>query len=216
VTPERFRRLRAALERRQPDLTVLMDGVHKSHNFSAILRSCDAVGVLEAHVVAPEGAVAVHHAASAGTKKWIAVRGHADVAEAAAHLHARGFRLLAAHPSAHALDYRSVDYTLPTALVLGAELHGLSGAALSMADAHITIPMVGLVHSLNVSVASALVLFEAYRQRSAAGMYERSRMSPEDFSRRLFEWAHPTLARRRREAGRPYPALGPDGEVTPD
>jgi tRNA (guanosine-2'-O-)-methyltransferase len=216
VTPERFRRLRAALERRQPDLTVLMDGVHKSHNFSAILRSCDAVGVLEAHVVAPDGAVAVHHATSAGTKKWIAVKGYADVEKAAARLRERGFRILAAHPSSAALDYRDADYTLPTALVIGAELHGLSADALALADAHVTVPMVGLVHSLNVSVATALVLFEAYRQRSSAGMYEQSRMSPEDFSRRLFEWAYPTLARQRREAGRAYPALGPNGEMLVD
>ena len=216
MTPERFRRLRSALERRQPDLTVLMDQVHKPHNFSAILRSCDAVGVLEAHVIAPEGAVAVHHATSAGTKKWISVRGHRRVGEAAVELRGRGFRLIAAHPSSTALDYRAVDYTLPTALVLGSELDGLSPEALAAADAHVTIPMVGLVHSLNVSVASALVLFEAYRQRSAAGMYERSRLPPDELSRRLFEWAHPTLARQRRAAGRAYPALGPDGEVMPD
>jgi tRNA (guanosine-2'-O-)-methyltransferase len=216
VTPERFRRLRAALERRQPDLTILMDGVHKSHNFSAILRSCDAVGVLEAHVVAPDGAVAVHHAASAGTKKWIAVKGHPGIGAAASHLRGRGFSILAVHPSSSAIDYRAADYTRPTALVVGAELHGLSPEALSTADAHITIPMVGLVRSLNVSVASALVLFEAYRQRSVAGMYEQTRMSPEAFSERLFEWAHPTLARQRREAGRAYPALGSDGQVLAD
>ena len=195
---------------------MLMDGVHKPHNFSAIVRSCDAVGVLEAHVVAPDGAVALHHATSAGTKKWVAVKGHASVAEAAAHLRERGFILLAAHPSDAALDYRDVDYTVPTAVVLGAELHGVSAAALEFSDAHITIPMVGLVRSLNVSVASALVLFEAYRQRAAAGMYERSRLSAEDFSTRLFEWAYPALARRRREAGSAYPALGPDGELLPD
>ncbi len=216
MTPERFRRLRAALERRQPDLTVLMDQVHKPHNFSAILRSCDAVGVLEAHVVAAAGAVAVHHATSAGVKKWIGVRGHASVAAAAAHLRDRGFQLVAAHPSPQALDFRGVDYSAPTALVLGAELHGVSPEALALADVHVSIPMVGLVHSLNVSVASALLLFEAYRQRSEAGMYERSRMTHEELARRLFEWAHPTLARRRREAARPYPALGPDGEVLPD
>jgi tRNA (guanosine-2'-O-)-methyltransferase len=216
VTPERFRRLRAALERRQPDLTILMDGVHKSHNFSAILRSCDAVGVLEAHVVAPDGAVAIHHATSAGTKKWIAVKGHPGIAEAASHLRHEGFAIVAVHPSSTAIDYRAADYTQPTALIVGAELHGLSPAALSSADAHVTIPMVGLVHSLNVSVASALVLFEAHRQRAAAGMYERSRMSPESFSARLFEWAHPTLARQRRAAGRAYPALGADGEVLTD
>jgi tRNA (guanosine-2'-O-)-methyltransferase len=216
MTPERVRRLRSALERRQPDLTVLMDQVHKSHNFSAILRSCDAVGVLEAHVVAPAGAVAVHHATSAGTKKWITVKGHADVSQAAAVLRGQGFRLVAAHPSSTAIDYRDVDYTVPTALVVGAELDGLSSDALSLADAHVTIPMVGLVHSLNVSVASALVLFEAYRQRAAAGMYERSRLAPEEFARRLFEWAHPTLARQRRAAGRAYPLIGPDGEILPD
>jgi tRNA (guanosine-2'-O-)-methyltransferase len=174
------------------------------------------VGVLEAHVVAPAGAVAIHHATSAGTKKWIAVRGHPSVEEAARHLRARGFRLLAADPSPSAVDYRRVDYTAPTALVLGAELHGVSDEALALADEHVTIPMAGLVRSLNVSVASALLLFEAYRQRASAGMYERSRLPPEELVRRLFEWAHPILAKQRRAAGRAYPSLGPDGEVLPD
>jgi tRNA (guanosine-2'-O-)-methyltransferase len=216
MTPERFHRLRAALARRQPDLTVLMDEVHKAHNFSAILRSCDAVGVLEAHVVATGGALAVHHATSAGTKKWVAVRGHASVPEAIAELRRSGFTLAAAHPSAEARDYRDVDYTRPLAIVLGAELHGLSRAALDLADVHVTIPMVGLVHSLNVSVATALLLFEAQRQRAAAGMYARSRLTPVEFERRLFEWAYPSIARRRREGGRPYPQLGPDGELLGD
>ncbi len=216
MTPERFRRLSAALTRRQPDLTILMDRVHKSHNFSAILRSCDAVGVLEANVVATEDAVAIHHATSAGSKKWVGVRQHASVEEAIGRLRERGFKILAAHPSPGARDYRDVDYTEPTALALGAELRGLSPEALALADTHVTIPMVGLVQSLNVSVAAGLLLFEASRQRSAAGMYERSRLPPEEFVSRLFEWAYPTLARGRREAGRPYPALGADGEILPD
>lgn len=216
MTPERFRRLRAALTRRQPDLTILMDRVHKSHNFSAILRSCDAVGVLEAHVVASEDAIAIHNATSAGSKKWVVVRRHPSVEEAIGRLRGRGFRIVAAHPSPGARDYRDVDYTEPTALTLGAELRGLSPEALALADTHVTIPMVGLVQSLNVSVAAGLLLFEASRQRSAAGMYERSRLPPEEFASRLFEWAYPSLARRRREAGRPYPALGPDGEILPD
>ena len=216
MTPERFRRLSAALTRRQPDLTILMDRVHKSHNFSAILRSCDAVGVLEANVVATEDAVAIHHATSAGSKKWVGVRQHPSVEEAIGRLRKRGFKILAAHPSPGARDYRDVDYTAPTALTLGAELRGLSHEALALADTHVTIPMVGLVQSLNVSVAAGLLLFEASRQRSAAGLYERSRLPAEEFASRLFEWAYPTLARRRREAGRPYPALGRDGEILPD
>lgn len=213
---ERFERLRSVLARRQPDLTVLMDRVHKSHNFSAILRNCDAVGVLEAHVVVPETGLDLHHGTSAGTKKWIHVAYHHDVVAAIALLKERGFSVLAAHPSPDAVDYREVDYTRPTAITMGAELHGVSPEALELADVHVSLPMLGMVHSLNVSVATALLLFEAARQRSAAGMYDKSRLSDQDFDKHLFEWVYPTLARSRRRGERPYPKLGPEGEILPE
>lgn len=213
MRPERFRRLQAVLARRQPDLTVLMDRVHKAHNLSAILRNCDAVGVLEAHVVTDEPGLEIHHATSAGTKRWISVHRHDGIGAAVRHLRERGFRVLAAHPSASALDYRDVDYTQPVALVLGAELKGVSAEALELADGHVVIPMTGMVRSLNVSVASSLLLYEAYRQRSANGMYDVSRLEPADFEARLFEWAYPTLARSRRRRGLPYPRLDADGQI---
>lgn len=213
MTPERFRRLRAALTRRQPDLTVLMDRVNKSHNFSAILRNCDAVGAMDAHVVPPENGLDLHHGTSAGTMKWINVRYHDAVTPAIDALKASGFQVLAAHPSDAAADYREPDYTIPTAVVLGAELYGVSDEGLAAADTHVSIPMMGMVHSLNVSVATALLLFEARRQREAKGMYDASRLSEDDFTRTLFEWAYPTIARGRRDAGRPYPLLTEDGEL---
>jgi tRNA (guanosine-2'-O-)-methyltransferase len=213
---ERFHRLRAVLARRQPDLTVLMDGVHKSHNFSAILRNCDAVGVLEAHVVVPEGGLDLHHGTSAGTKKWVHVTYHRRVSVALARLKEEGFAVVAAHPAADAVDFRDLDYTRPTAIMVGAELHGVSPEGLELADEHVSIPMRGMAHSLNVSVATSLLLFEAARQRSEAGMYDESRLSPEAFEERLFEWAYPTLARARKRDGRPYPELGPDGEILRD
>jgi tRNA (guanosine-2'-O-)-methyltransferase len=216
MNPERFARLRRALTRRQPDLTVLMDRVNKSHNFSAILRNCDAVGVLEAHVVPPEKGLEVHHGTSAGTRKWVSVHRHADVPTAVAHLKERGFTILAAHPSADAADYREVDYAIPTAIVIGAELDGVSEESLQLADARVAIPMAGMVHSLNVSVATSLLLFEAMRQRQDAGMYEESRLDPEEFERRLFEWAYPSLASVRRRAGHPYPHLTDRGEIIRD
>lgn len=215
MRPERFRRLREVLVRRQPELTVLMDRVNKAHNFSAILRNCDAVGVLEAHAVAAEPGLEIHHATSAGTKKWVRVRRHESVEEAIAHLRARGFAVLAAHPSENALDYREVDYTRPVAIALGAELRGVSAEALEQANALVSIPMMGMVHSLNVSVASSLLLFEALRQREAAGMYEESRLDPETFQARLFEWSYPTIARSRRAQGLPYPPLDADGQIQP-
>jgi len=213
MRPERFHRLRTVLARRQPDLTVLMDEVNKSHNFSAILRNCDAVGVLEANVVSPEGGLDVHHGTSAGTKKWVGVRYHRDVTSAIGALKEEGFTVLAAHPSSAAVDYREVDYTRPTAVTVGAELRGVSEEALHLADRLVSIPMLGMVHSLNVSVATSLLLFEAARQRQSAGMYDACRLPPERFEATLFEWAYPTLARARRAQGRPYPELGPDGEL---
>lgn len=190
-----------------------MERVNKSHNFSAILRSCDAVGALEAHVVPPGHGVDLHGPTSAGSDKWIDVHRHHDVESAVQSLHRRGFTVLAAHPSPDARDYRALDLTRPTAFMMGAELYGISHEGLELADAHIVIPMAGMVRSLNVSVASALLLFEAKRQRDAAGMYERPRLDEESFGRRLFEWAYPDIAARCREASVPYPALGPEGTL---
>jgi tRNA (guanosine-2'-O-)-methyltransferase len=213
MNPERFARLRSALQRRQPDLTLLMDGVNKSHNFSAILRNCDAVGVLEAHVVPPPRGLAIHFESSAGTKKWVSVRRHETVRAAASQLKEAGFTLLAAQLSPASIDYRDVDYTIPTAIVMGAELDGVSQEGLRLADEHVKIDMVGMAHSLNVSVATSLLLFEAKRQRDAAGMYEETRLSTEAFRNRLFEWAYPSIAILRQRAGRPYPKLSDDGEI---
>lgn len=192
-----------------------MDRVHKPHNLSAILRSCDAVGVLEANAVPPEGGLEIPAASSAGSAKWVKVRRHPDAVAAAATLRAEGFRIVAAHPTSGARDFRDCDLTLPTALLVGSELRGVSDEGLALADEFVVIPMVGMVRSLNVSVASAVLLFEAFRQRQAAGMYASSRIPPERRHMILFEWAYPRLARRLRDEGRPYPELGDDGSVDP-
>jgi tRNA (guanosine-2'-O-)-methyltransferase len=216
MRPERFHRLRDALSRRQLDLTVLMERVSKSHNFSAILRNCDAVGALEAHVVPPAHGLAVHHTASAGTRRWIRVHRHTDVAGAVAALRGRGFQILAAHPSDEAVDFRDLDYTGPTAFMMGAELYGLSEDGLALATRHVVIPMMGMVQSLNVSVATAILLYEAQRQRVAKDMY-RPRPVDDPTSRdTLFRWAYPALARRFDADGRPYPSLDEDGQILKD
>jgi tRNA (guanosine-2'-O-)-methyltransferase len=212
VNPERFGRIRAALDRRQPDLTVLMERVNKPHNFSAILRNCDAVGVPRAHVVLPEKEIDLHHHTAGGTTRWVQVRVHQTVESAGEALRASGFRILAAHPTEKARDYRDVDLTQPVAFMVGAELDGLSEAGLSVADEAVQIPMLGMVHSLNVSVAAALLLYEALRQRQAAGLYSRSRLEEGEYQRLLFEGAYPEIARVLRSKNEPYPSLSPDGE----
>ncbi len=212
MNAERFRKLQEVLGRRQPDLTVLMERVHKSRNLSAILRNCDAAGVLQAHAIPPKDGLEIHAHTSAGTSKWVKVVRHRTLQAATECLRTEGFRIVAAHPGDGAADYRDVDFTAPTAIMVGAELLGLTEEALGLADQLVEIPMRGMASSLNVSVATALLLFEAARQRTAARMYRTSRLAPEEFERILFEWAYPRVSRRLREDGRSYPTLSPTGE----
>lgn len=216
MTPARFQQLNAALDRRQPDLTVLMDDVHKPHNLSAVVRSCDAVGVLEVHAVSPGGEVARFHLRAGGSSRWVPIVLHADIDTACDTLEASGHQLVAAHFSPQACDFRQVDYTRPTALLLGSELRGVGAAAAARAHQHVSIPMHGQVASLNVSVAAAVILFEAERQRAAAGMYDHPRLGEPRRTALLFEWGYPRLAGWCRQHGRPYPALDGQGFLAGD
>ncbi len=214
MTPKRFAKLRAVLDRRQPDLTVLLDNVHKTHNFSAIVRSCDAVGAFEAHAVWPDPRLKANHMSSGGTGKWVRICVHPDLDAAASTLKEKGMRIVAAHRDESALNYRQVDFTRPTAILLGAELDGVSKAGLNHADLRVAVPMAGMVESLNVSVAAAILLFEAQQQREAAGLYDRSRLDPEVYAHTLFEWCHPEVAAYCRRNNLPYPALDENGDIS--
>lgn len=218
-TPERYAKILRVLHKRQPTLTVLMDEVNKPHNLSAIVRTCDAVGVLEAHAVPPKGGRLAefeghtYEATSGSAHKWVKVQPHPDAISAVRDLQGRGFQVLATHLSQRSIDYREVDYTRPSCLLLGAEKWGVSDEAARAADANIIIPMFGMVQSLNVSVAAATILFEAQRQRLAAGLYDTPQLPADKLAKLAFEWAYPELAATLQERGEVYPALDEQGEI---
>lgn len=216
MTPERKARVEGVLDRRQPELTVITENIHKPRNFSAVVRTCDAVGIPALHVVTNTDRVDRHWHTSQGAEKWVDVVLHDTVSEACQAVKSRGFQVLGAHLSDAAVDYREVDYTKPTALLMGTELFGVSEAALAHVDQEITVPMMGMSQSLNVSVACAVVLYEALAQRRAAGLYAVRRLDEATYERFRFEGLHQTLARWCREKGLPYPALDEDGELLSD
>lgn len=213
MTPERYQRLRAVLDRRQPDLTLITDNVHKGRNLSAIVRTADAAGIAEMHAVLDDKDYKAFRGTAMGSHSWVEVTRHRDISALITGLQAEGYQVLATHLDATSVDYREPDYTRPTALLLGAEKRGVSAEACALADAHITIPMMGMVQSYNVSVAAGIILSEAQYQRQRAGMYARPRLDDETYQRLLFEWAHPEIRDFCRARQLPYPALREDGEI---
>lgn len=192
-TTRRQDRVKGVLSRRQPDLTVVLENVHDPHNVSAALRSCDAVGVLKAHAVytieePPNGAGARH--ISAGAAKWVPVDQHASIAACYAVLREEGFAILVTAIGPGARELFEWDLTQRVAIVFGNEMRGASEEAISLADGMIEVPMAGMVQSLNISVACAVCLYEAYRQRRAAGAYDAPKIEAEALHILEEDWLH--------------------------
>jgi len=218
VTPERLAKLRATLDRRQPDLSVLADYVHKPHNIAAIIRTCDAVGIGNVQLAMGDRDKQRFKTASGtalGSDRWVDVQLHDDIASTVDSMQAQGVQVVAAHLSPKAVSYREVDYTKPTALLLGAEKNGVSDVIAEQVDQPIIIPMMGMVQSFNVSVAAAIILSEAQHQREKAGMYDARSLDQKTFDTTLFCWANPRVADYCDRKGIPYPTMDEDGNIDP-
>jgi tRNA (guanosine-2'-O-)-methyltransferase len=213
MTPERYRKIVDVLNKRQPDLTVITDEVHKGRNISAIVRTCDAVGIDTVHAVLPKAGFQHYRGTALGSEKWVEVKLHESPLEPIQQLQQGGFQVVAAHLSDTALDYREVDYTQPTALLLGTEKYGVSEVALEQVDKHITVPMMGMVASFNVSVACAIIMAEARHQRERAGLYKESRLPRDLYQERLFCWCYPDLADYCHLHDLDYPLMDSEGDL---
>ena len=214
MTPERFQKIKDILNKRQPDLTVVLDNVHKPHNLAAIIRSCDAVGISDIYGISSnEQKVGINLKSASGSNHWVNLHIHHSVPNVISELKQSGFSIYAANGSTKAIDYRKVDYTKPSVIVLGAELDGISPETLDAVDEVIKIPMQGMVESLNVSVANAVILFEAQRQRLQAGLYEKCRLDKNTVEKLLFEFSYPEAAKVYQSKGEPYPELDTEGQI---
>ena len=213
MTPERFEIITRVLSQRQPDLTVIADEVHKGRNMAAIVRTCDAVGIAKMYSVVPDNGYRPYRGTALGANKWVEVELCDKLRDGVKKVKAEGMQIVSAGLDEHAVDFREVDYTRPTALLMSNEKHGLSDLAKEHSDHIVTIPMVGMVESLNVSVAAAIILNEAQYQRQKAGMYATCRLPEQEFNRLFFRWAHPKITEFCDEKGLAYPALREDGEI---
>ncbi len=188
-TLRREERVRQVLARRQQDLTLVMDNIWDPHNVSAILRSCDAFGVLRVHLYyTTEPWPDLGKKSSASAKKWVERVRHDEPAELVSGLRGHGFQILRTGFSDTARPPWEYDLTRPTAVILGNEHRGVSPELCALAPDEVFIPMQGMVQSFNVSVAAALILYEAAGQRRREGLSASALLPPEELERRAVEW----------------------------
>jgi len=189
LTQRRQERIREVLCRRQRDLTLVLANIHDPHNVSAIYRSCDAFGVPRVHLYYTQTAFpALGSKSSASARKWVESVRHDDAAAMVAGLRSDGHQILGTGFSPRARPLTEWDMTRPTAIILGNEHRGLDPELEERIDGEVYIPMQGMVQSLNVSVAAAITLYEAWRQRQAKGMYDTPSLDAAIIEERFVAW----------------------------
>lgn len=190
MTPERRARLLAVLNKRQSDLTVVLENVFDPHNISAVMRTCDAVGVQEVYVLNTK--IPRHKKfgarSSSSAAKWLSVYQFTDAEACFNALRQKYDRILTTHLSSDAVNLYDIDFTSRIALVFGNEHAGVSDEIRAMADGNFIIPQVGIIKSLNISVACAVTLYEAQRQKKLAGHYDKCRIPEGQLNELLNKW----------------------------
>ncbi len=168
LVPERKARIDEVVANRTRTLTIVLEAFCDPQNVNAVLRTCEAFGIQEVHVV--EGPMKPYDRNKKITQnadKWLDVRRWRSTRECLAHLRGQGFAIYATHLGPGARRLEGLPFGGKVALVLGNERRGVSGEAVSFADASYAIPMAGFVQSLNVSVAAAISIAKAVERRQA-------------------------------------------------
>ncbi|MFV0606376.1 MAG: TrmH family RNA methyltransferase [Niabella sp.] len=181
MTIERETKLKKVIAKRQPDLGVVLENVFDPHNISAVMRTCDAVGVQDVFILNTK--IPKHKKwgfkSSSSANKWLSIHQYDNAEHCFFELRKRYEKLFTTHLSEEAVELYAMDFTKSIALVFGNEHSGVSDDIRSMADGNFIIPQVGIIQSLNISVACAVTLYEAFRQKKIAGHYNREDITGE-------------------------------------
>ena len=190
MTNERRTKIETVLSKRQNDLTIVLENVFDPHNISAVMRSCDAVGVQEIYVLTTK--IPRHkkwgERSSSSAAKWLTVHQFDNAEECFAALRKKYATILTTHLSGDAVSLYELNLSKSTALVFGNEHAGVSEEIRAMADGNFIIPQVGMIQSLNISVACAVSLYEAYRQKQLAGHYAQQKLAVNDYHSLANQW----------------------------
>ncbi len=186
----RIKKLLSVLEKRQHEVTVVMENINDPHNISAAIRSCDAVGISKIQLIytRKQPVPKLGKKSSSSAIKWVETEMFTSVEDCFDKLKSQGFSIFTTHMNSKSVPVYEIDFTQKTALVFGNEHLGVSDEALHLADGNFLIPQAGMIQSLNISVAVAVSVYEVFRQRNEAGLYNLPSMSEIELENKLSEW----------------------------
>ena len=190
MTNERKQKVEAVLNNRQTNLTIVLEDVQDPRNVTAVMRTADAVGIQDIYVIntGRPNIKKFGYKSGSSAGKWVTLHQFTDTESCFEALRQRFDTILTTHLSSDAIDLYSIDFTQSVAIVFGNEQEGVSEKARALADGNFIIPQVGMVQSLNISVACAVSIYEAYRQKKQAGHYNQSTMPAEQFNLLKEQW----------------------------
>ena len=190
MTPERLEKLTSVLKKRQNDITVVLENVFDPHNISAVMRTCDAVGLQDIYILNTK--IPRHKKwgarSSSSAAKWLTIHQFEDASECFLALRKAYSTILTTHLSHDAVSLYAIDFTQKIALVFGNEHSGVSDEIRGMADGNFIIPQMGIIRSLNISVACAVSLYEAFRQKDLAAHYANQKLDRNRYDSLMKEW----------------------------
>jgi tRNA (guanosine-2'-O-)-methyltransferase len=178
IFPRRLEKLKDVARQRQYDLTVILENVHDPHNIGAVLRTCDSVGVNEIYILNTDERLAnknvtVGHKSASGSRQWIDIRYFESLEECMNAVKSQYSHIYGTAIGQDSISLYDLNLSSSCALLFGNEHEGISQQALSYVDQNFLIPQHGFVQSLNISVACAVSLYEACRQREMEGAYSK-------------------------------------------
>lgn len=187
---KRLERMQEVISRRQKGVAILLENVYDPHNISAVMRSMDAVGVQDLFVLQTEGREVKKWSkkSSASAMKWISVHNFSDTNSCVQTIRKQYANLVCAYLDTQSTSLFAIDLTEPVVLVFGNEKRGISKELHDLCDSDFIIPQQGMVHSLNISVACAVSLYELFRQRTARNQLQP--ISPKAQQTLLNQWVN--------------------------
>lgn len=190
MTSQRYNRLTSVLNNRQPDLTVVLENVFDPHNVSAVMRTCDAVGIQDVYIL--NDRIPPHkkwgYRSSSTAAEWLTVHQFTDAKMCFKEVRKRYEKIYTSYLGENSANIYKMDFTQSVALVFGNETFGVSDEIRKYSDGDFVIPQVGIIKSLNISVACAVTLYEAFRQKKEKGHYEKSRIPDQDMLTLKEKW----------------------------